>query len=89
MPKQKQKRQPQTSREIVQYARKQGGRVVEGSRHTKIYGPDGNGRPVAVPRHNGQLGPGLLSAIFRQLAAIGLMLFLFGIPVLVAVLLLY
>jgi len=85
----KMKRQPKTSREIIAHARRRGGVVVEGSRHTKIYGSDGNGCPVVVPRHNGQLGRGLLAAIFRQLAAIGLMLFLFGIPVLVAVLLLY
>jgi len=85
----KMKRQPKTSREIISHARGRGGIVVEGSRHTKIYSPDVPGRPVVIPRHNGQLGRGLLAAIFRQMAAIGLMLFLFGIPVLCVVALLW
>jgi len=83
------KRQPKTSREIVAHARKRGGIVVEGSRHTKIYGSGGASPPAIVPRHNGQLGRGLLAAIYRQLAAIGLALFLIGVPVLCAVALLW
>jgi len=85
----KMRRRPKTSREIISHARGRGGIVVEGSRHTKIYSPDVPGRPVVVPRHGGQLGRGLLSAIFRQLAAIGLMLFLVGVPVLCVVALLW
>jgi len=83
------RRQPKTHREIVSYARRRGGLVVEGSRHTKIYGPGGGGPPVIVPRHNGQLGRGLLAAIFRQMAAVGLMLFLVGVPVFCVVVLLW
>ena len=85
----KMKRLPKTSREIVSYAQKRGGVIVEGSRHTKVYGSGGDGPPCVVPRHTGQLGRGLVSAIFRQLAAIGLALFLFGIPVLCVALLLW
>ena len=74
----KQGKQPRTRREVISYAVKRGGRIVEGGRHTKIYGPYGH---TEVHRHRGDIPRGTLSGIMRKLRLIGLATLVLGIPI--------
>jgi len=52
----------------------QGGHIEHGAKHDRAYSASGAG-PVSLPRHPGDYGRGLSSAITKQLLAIGLLLF--------------
>lgn len=59
-----------THDDFVAYAKKRGGRVVNGGRHTKVYGPTGGMSPV--PHHKGDLPKGTRHSIIKMFVAIGL-----------------
>lgn len=59
-----------THNDFVSYGKKHGGRVEPGSRHSKVYGPNGGMAPV--PHHKGDLATGTRFAIIKMFIAIGL-----------------
>lgn len=56
--------------DLVGYAAGRGARIVEGGRHTKVYGPEGGMAPI--PRHRGDLATGTRCAIIRAFKLMGL-----------------
>ena len=59
-----------THDDFVAYGEKHGGRVVNGGRHTKVFGPTGGLAPV--PHHPGDLAKGTRFSIIKMFIAIGL-----------------
>jgi hypothetical protein len=54
---------------LIRYAKKQGARVEQGGRHTKLYV---NGALIPVPRHRGNLATGTFWSIIKGLMAAGI-----------------
>ena len=59
-----------THDDFVGYGKKHGGRVVNGGRHTKVFGPTGGMAPV--PHHPGDIAKGTRFSIIKMFIAIGL-----------------
>ncbi len=59
-----------THEDFVIWGKKHGGRVVNGGRHTKIYGPSGGMAPI--PHHPGEIAKGTRYSIIKMMIAIGL-----------------
>ncbi|MFH1486549.1 MAG: hypothetical protein ABIH46_10795 [Chloroflexota bacterium] len=59
-----------TSQSFARAVRSQGGYIEHGRRHDIARAPSGAGR-VAIPRHKGELAPGMRSSISRVLLALG------------------
>jgi len=59
-----------THEDFVSYGKHRGGRVVNGGRHTLVYGPTGGMAPI--PNHKGDLAKGTRYSIVKMFIAIGL-----------------
>lgn len=65
-------RQCRSDSDLRRYCKKQGAEIHEGKKHTRVVTELGQS---GWPRHPGDIGRGLLYAIFKQLGKIGIQVF--------------